>query len=65
MSEIRILIEDVEIPSNCEVYEILVDGRSVGFLVVGPDGREYPAESLEHAPGIIEEIKRRQPKLGS
>lgn len=64
MSEVRVPIDNVDIPSDCEIYEIFVDGKSVGFLVVGPDGTEYPAETLEHALGIIEEIKRNPPKLG-
>ena len=51
-------------PAIARFTRFFVDGISVGFLVVGPDGTEYPAETLEHALGIIEEIKRNPPKLG-
>jgi len=58
MSEKRVRINHPDIPSDCEIYEIFVDGISVGFMVIGPNGEEYPADSLEDAIRTAERIPR-------
>jgi len=58
MAEERKLITHADTPEEFSIFEVFVDGRPCGFVVVGPDG-EYRASSLEKALAIIEQIKRR------
>lgn len=60
MSEKRVRISHPDIPEDCEIYEIFVDGISVGFIVIGPDNEEIPAASLQEAIRKAIRISREQ-----
>jgi hypothetical protein len=61
MAEVRIPVTDDDIPSDCEIYEIFIDGKSVGFVVIGPDGVEHWTDSKDKALGIAAEVTKVKP----
>lgn len=64
MSEELVPIDHPEIPGDCEIFEILIDGKSAGFVLIGPDGTKHPAASLKQALGIATRITQQGPKPG-
>lgn len=65
MSEEELVpIDDPDIPNDCGIYEVFVDGRSVGFVVIGPDGKKYRAASRKQALEIAASITQQTPKPG-
>ena len=48
-------IEDPEIPGDCEIYEVFVDGRLVGFLVMAQTAGNTvrgPVSALDSVRGL-------------
>ncbi|UGV27235.1 hypothetical protein E0H22_17005 [Rhodopseudomonas boonkerdii] len=63
MSEELVPIDHPEIPGDCEIFEILIDGKSAGFVLIGPDGTNT-LQRPEQALGIATRITQQGPKPG-
>lgn len=58
-----VLLSDEDVPSDCALYAIVLGGRRIGYIVIGPDGQEFVTTDLGAAIAFAKEVTRER-RLG-
>jgi hypothetical protein len=53
-----VLLSSVDVPSDCTLFGIWVGDRCIGYIVIGPDGRELVTADLAEALAFAEDVTR-------
>jgi len=51
-------VTNEDVPSDCSLFAIVLNGRCIGFVVIGPDGEELVTTDLGEAIAFAKRVTR-------